>query len=641
MLAMRRAASLPSDLAWTAALLAAAMLAGATAARAAAPPQLVAIRVGIHPGFTRVVLELDAQGAYSIGGPEGERGERELVVELTANGPPRAVTSTSDLVESVRSEPGASGVRVHIRLRDGGTPRLFELLLSDPPRIVLDLRREGAAETSAVETGVRGAAAGRVAADDADPSAPPPGGEAPRTPEPAAHETAAERKRRLTERPDEERPEEQLAIPIFGRPLTIGGEIETRLDYERDAALGTRDDDRGRFVPSVELELFYPASESISLFGEMKYAFDWNFYREGGGERNEHRLRRGESWLLLEDVWDSAFSFDVGRLNFRDERRWWWDDDLDAARMSFEDFGVRIDAAIAQELAPEDLREGRIDPEHEDVLRILCSAHWRYARRHELELFALRQDDHSQTEAANSIVRANREDESDADLTWLGLRAMGRWKLDELGRLYYWLGGAALRGEETLLDFDDAEPGASVVESVSTHDVAGWATDLGLVWETALPAHPSLSLGYAFGSGDGDPDGDAFRQTGLQRNDDAFRGVNAFRYYGELLDPELSNLHVVTAALGVPLGPSNSAELVYHYYRQARASELLRARGIRIDPDGDHPSIGHALDLVLGFEAWRNRRLELVGSLFRAGAAYGEGHGEFAFGGRATLEVVF
>ncbi len=453
-----------------------------------------------------------------------------------------------------------------------------------------------------------------------------------------------ERRRRLTERPDDEPATDQIGIPVFGRLLNIGGELEARVDYKWDTAFGTRDDDRGRFVPLIELEFFYPASETVSLFLETKYAFDWTFYREGGGEGYEHRLGRGESWLLVEDVWGSGFGFDVGRLNFRDARRWWWDDDLDAVRIFFDDSGVRVEAALAQELAPDDLRKGYIDPEQEDVLRIFASASWRYARRHRLELFGLHQDDRSAREPVGSIVVEGREDESDAELTWLGLGAAGRFELGERGTggtLHYWLGAAALRGEEALLEFDGAEPGTSVVEAAERRDVVGFATDLALTWETALPGRPSVSLGYAFGSGDGDPQGDAFRQTGLQRNDAAFRGVNAFRYYGELLDPELSNLHVTTAALGIPLGASNSAELVYHYYHQVQASELLRAQGIRIDPEGDDPSIGHELDLVLGIERWENRRIELVGSLFRAGAAYGAQQGELAFGMGAKFEVVF
>jgi hypothetical protein len=605
-------------------------------ARPAPAAELVALRVGTHPGFTRVVLELDAETVYSIRGRTREEGADELLVEVEAHTTRRVVPSPGDLVESVRSEPIAGGSRVRIRLRPGATPWLSDLRLTDPPRIVLDLRRSGARKEAAAARGSPEASGGPEATDavvDAEASY------ITRTPE--TEETLSERRQRLTERPEEPRPDEQLAIPIFGRPLTIGGELEARLAYDRDAALGSRDDDRARVVASVELEVFYPASETVSLFSELKYAFDWNFYREGGGEVNQHRLRRGESWLLAEEVWGTPFSVDVGRLNFRDERRWWWDEDLDAVRLAFEDFGVRIQAAVAKELAPEDLRLGRIDPEAEDILRILGSASWRYSRRHHLDLFAQRDDDRSESESPGTSVRAEREDESDAELTWLGLGAGGRWELDEWGTLHYWLGGATVRGKETLLDFDEVEPGTSVVDSTEIHEVRGWATDLLLIWETALPAHPSLTVGYALGSGGGDRDGYGFRQTGLQRNDDAFRGVNSLRYYGELFDPDLSNLHVVTAALGVPLGSANSAELVFHYYRQVRASELLRARGIRIAPDGEHPSIGQELDLVLGFEAWRNRRIELVGSMFRAGPAFGEQHGRLAFGASALFELAF
>jgi hypothetical protein len=65
---------------------------------------------------------------------------------------------------------------------------------------------------------------------------------------------------------------------------------------------------------------------------------------------------------------------------------------------------------------------------------------------------------------------------------------------------------------------------------------------------------PALTAAYAVGSGDDNPghrvDG-AFRQTGLQENEARWTGITRFKYYGELLDPELNNLTVVTVGLGL------------------------------------------------------------------------------------------
>jgi alginate production protein len=54
----------------------------------------------------------------------------------------------------------------------------------------------------------------------------------------------------------------------------------------------------------------------------------------------------------------------------------------------------------------------------------------------------------------------------------------------------------------------------------------------------------------------------AFRQTGLHSNEGRCQGRNYFHYYGELLQPELSNFQIWTVELGAPFWQSSSVEFV-------------------------------------------------------------------------------
>lgn len=120
---------------------------------------------------------------------------------------------------------------------------------------------------------------------------------------------------------------------------------------------------------------------------------------------------------------------------------------------------------------------------------------------------------------------------------------------------------------------------------------------------------PSITLGYAFGTGDGDPDDSvdkSFRQTGLQANEAGFNGVPDFKYYGELFDPELSNLSIFTAGAGIKPTEDSSIDLVYHYYLQDTASDSLRDVGIDADPDGRSKRLGSEIDLIAGYEGIKN-----------------------------------
>ena len=106
----------------------------------------------------------------------------------------------------------------------------------------------------------------------------------------------------------------------------------------------------------------------------------------------------------------------------------------------------------------------------------------------------------------------------------LGLQAVG-----EAGdNLKFWANAAYVTG-----DSDEGD---------GSHDIRGYGLDLVATYVPDLAWDPSVSLGFAFGSGDGDPDDGVdrnFRQTGLQANNANFNGVTRFKYYGEAFDPEL------------------------------------------------------------------------------------------------------
>jgi len=502
------------------------------------------------------------------------------------------------------------------------------------------------------------------------------------------------REKSLIERPDRNRPEHPLAFPVFGRPLTIGGRysLVTRYEDERlqdfdffdpdnrdvdgdgntteieDAARGqVPDDDQLRVNQSLQFDLFYPFTEHSSVYFEGVIFWRNLVWAENAPANDEWLFERAESWLYLGNLFDSPFSLQAGRQRFFDEREWWWDDDLDAVRLRADFQSFHAEIAVAEQLLPIELGEFSIDPEDRDVLQLLGAATWQWSEKHRLGLFALHRRDHSSRqplivgepdpdlpcvpedefppglpEEAKDFFRSGCapppptvgfEDESDADLTWFGLSASGAFRLGPPGKLRYWLDAAGVFGRETYTDYSGPS-GSRSVGVVDRHRVSGAGLDFGLTWETPLPARPSLTLGYAFGSGKSgmrEERDRGFRQTGLQDNNDKFRGVASFRYYGELLDPELANLHVMTAGLGFRFLRRSSVDFVYHLYRQAHAAPFLRDANVRRDPDGGHTAIGQEWDVIVGIEEWRRFELKLVGAIFRAGKAFAPDSGKLSY----------
>jgi uncharacterized coiled-coil protein SlyX len=106
----------------------------AAPARAA---EVVEIRIGNHPTFTRVVFELDRASGYRVQREGGASGT-ELVVTLNASSGARSIRSKSPGVDRVEVKPGGAESVARIGLRKKGL-RLKEMILANPPRIVLDV----------------------------------------------------------------------------------------------------------------------------------------------------------------------------------------------------------------------------------------------------------------------------------------------------------------------------------------------------------------------------------------------------------------------------------------------------------------------------------------------------------------------
>jgi len=450
----------------------------------------------------------------------------------------------------------------------------------------------------------------------------------------------------LTEREGQIRLEEPRTYDIGGRPLILGGQIETVLDYIDPMALGDPDLDKDRLLleQEIELEVFYSFGPHLSLFGQVHLAQEEDVLSGSPEDVSDFFLERGEMWLYAGDVADSGFNVEAGRLDFEDDRRWWWNDDLDALRISYETERSEITLATARELAPRRSDQSYVEPDYDRVLRYVFEASWDWQPNHALELFALYQDDHSKSEVVGQVVSREREDDSDANLTWVGLRAAGASATASHGMFGYWVDVAFVRGHERLAEFEEISLHRSVVDEVTRRDVSGWGLDVGGTWMFPGEAEPRVTLSYAMGSGDDNPENGtdrSFRQTGIHENEGGFGGLELFRPYGELLDPELSNLSIFSGGVGISLFDASSLDLVYHYYRLQEPAESLRDSRLEVELNGEDRSLGHGVDLILAMEEWKRMELQLIGSTYKSGSALGDERGKWVVGGLFLIRFAF
>jgi hypothetical protein len=466
----------------------------------------------------------------------------------------------------------------------------------------------------------------------------------PLAPPAAAQEEQEEEglQQRLTEREDKRRPLEPWTAHPFGHTLSLGGEYELELGAVRRRVLESevdgkpvREADRWLLANVLTLEAFYTIGAPLSVFVQAEAALEEDLLGRTFEGVSDRYLERGEMWLYSEDVLGSGLSVDLGRLDFEDDRRWWWDDELDALRLEWERDTFDVALALAYELGSSRSDQSFVDPEQERVLRLLLECSWDFHENHSLQLFGLHQDDHSATERPGDSVAVEREDDSDARLTWVGLRQTGVFDLGPRGLLGYWLDTGLVSGRERLIELGDVAGGRAPVETVERHEVDGFGIDAGLSWLLPLPFEPRVFAGYAFGSAE-------YRQSGVHDNEPGFGGVERFDGYGALLRPELSNLNVATLGAGISLLRSSSLDLVYHHYRLHERAEDLRDAELQFELDGSHHQLGHEVDLVLALEEWERLEFTIAAAALRTSNAFdGTGGRRWLLGGFFAVRYGF
>jgi hypothetical protein len=429
-------------------------------------------------------------------------------------------------------------------------------------------------------------------------------------------------------------PADEAGDPEEESGTDVSYELKVESERKRRTSLGEETEDGGQDLGlEFSAGLLYPAATGFTLFAEVKALLESQRTDAERDRRTDEFLERGELWLRWQPTEERNVALKLGRQEFTEPRHWWWDEDLDAVRFDVDAEHWTVAAALAREAAPRSTLEDDIHPADEGVVRALGHLRWRWMPDQQVDVFALYQNDRSSTPEVGEAVR--QDDAVDANLGWWGVRVSGHLDSDSRGSLNYWLDSAWVRGVERLLEFEDEDDGLVVVDR-SRRDVRGWALDIGGIWTLPITGRPRLMLGYAFGSGDADPDsgGDrSFRQTGLQDDEDRIHA------YGELLNPELSNLQVFMAGVGWPLSENTLLTLVHHRYRQVEAADFLREAGIDRDPEGIDKSLGWAWDLILQHEIEDGLSVEASGSVFEAGRAFGDGDGERAY--RIYVELIY
>lgn len=374
----------------------------------------------------------------------------------------------------------------------------------------------------------------------------------------------------------------------------------------------------------LELDLEYSVNDRSYLFVNASLINATETVQPAGERGTVSGIELKQFGLSLGFGDEIRSELKIGRVLFVSTSQWWvwWDEELDAISLDSGYANVHGLLAFTQEPGYELITQDFIDPQLEKVQRILASLAWEVADDQLLTLYYLDRVDRSDGFSVGEIEEDDLVDESDADLAWIGISYLGGFEVDGVGDFFVDLHYSRVSGDETIYDFEDLQDGTAEVGGVDNRSVSGSALSYLLNWAPANLDDWSFYLGGAVGSGDPDPDDSNnrnFRQTGLQGDENAF---------GELYQPEISNMLVRTVGIQWKLSRGFDLLLAGYDYRQQYALDEVRESQIDVDPDGLDPDLGREIDLVLLIQAGGGLEMEFILAEFVAGEAYGDREGE-------------
>lgn len=347
---------------------------------------------------------------------------------------------------------------------------------------------------------------------------------------------------------------------------------------------GEKRENETELEPLIRLNAYVMKNNPVYGFIEMELKEKTK--RETGKQTDkEVKLELNQIYIGLTDDIIPDTKMRIGRWLYRDEREWLFDENIDGVLAQWKKKKWRIDALW-----------GRVNHWQRDLLDSKTKS---TTPVNTGGLIVRRKMGDEWLVGAYGVYQRDISTDSDRQLN-VGLRSHNTPKKG----LRHWAEVGMVDGKE------------------SGKTVRGYAVDVGATWQfDDSSLKPRLTLGYAYGSGDGQESDSrikGYRQTGLHSNEATFGGETKFKIYGETFNPDLTNMHILTAGAGINITPKATLDLVYHYYRQDQLAELAR-KSTELSPKYDHKtskSLGEGLDLVFGYEHNDNIKFETAVGMF-------------------------
>lgn len=392
--------------------------------------------------------------------------------------------------------------------------------------------------------------------------------------------------------------------------------VEISFETQLSGLRVTDEDGNSQWLSEIELEAGLSISGAVykDLHGLSELSANVEHARESeSSSETETSVELKQLWAQLPFAQHSQ-SVRIGLQEFEDERGWWWDTKQWAVTLLADtqtDWNLTFSAITGNgEISTID---EPLEPEEEDIHRLLFQARNLSNESRELAVYGLVTADLSATPAPGNTISLNELDESDAITYHFGLGWYQQLESTRLGSINLRADLALVRGRETQLEFQEENSStvsgalrATVVERENIQ-VSGWAVDAAIEIPLNITGEPLLQFGFASGSS-----GSArFNQTGLHDNG------NGVGLYGNIFEPELSNLHILSALLTIPVYELGEFTFYHHRFSRLSGADQIPENELGLEADNNATLIGFETGVHLEIELTDQIEIEFSAAVFQ------------------------
>lgn len=398
--------------------------------------------------------------------------------------------------------------------------------------------------------------------------------------------------------------------------VEFGGQFTSQYIFDDNRDLGTQSAEPSNSkAVYLQLDALVHATETIDLYAETRFL--QTFGDAGGVEDDSGEISTAEKFAELRELWVNfdqlagvyPLSLKAGRQRIQERRNILWNDDLDAVRLSYDTTLFTGMVAVVNNVASFRTSEDDFLEDDEDRLRLLAEGSWLYAPDHSIDLRTVYENDYSKTEDVGEFVISDNRDDTDFNLLWTGARAHGKF-IPGTAALFdaitYRADGIVVAGEEDVVSTGTSTAPFRVVTGTNSRDVLGFALDAGVDIHTTAPMKPVITLNYAYGSGDDDAtDGtnNAYRDPDMSSGSSRYGIMSqSMHNYGDAFRPDLTNIHILTAGVGVPVMKNSDISVFYHRYIQDEKGTGLGTTRIQDSVNNQDTDVGQEIDVAFNVD---------------------------------------